>query len=144
VVHKGQVAYIASEIFSAYREHDYWAYRALVLAVLKRLLPSPLLKVNGPGWVEGNLHLQEATDGHPSRQIVHLTAYHPRRSMQSIPHADQSWLTAGLSVQVHLDGDTPQHAYLAPEKTALDLKIVDGYAEVSLPPIGAHAVIVIE
>ena len=144
VVHKGQVAYIAAEIFSGYRDHDYWAYRELVLAVLKHLLPAPLLLVNGPGWVEGNLHLQGATAEHPARRIIHLTAYHPRRSMQSIPHVDQSWATAGLSIRVRLDEDIPQNAYLAPEKTSLDMEIVDGYAEVSLPPIGAHAMIVIE
>ena len=141
---KGQVAYIASEIFSAYRDHDYWAYRELALAVLKRLLPTPLLTVNGPGWVEGNLHLQAADDDRPARRIVHLTAYHPRRSMQSIPHADQSWPTAGISIRVRLDGDTPQNAYLAPQKTPLDMTIADGYAEISLPPIGAHAVLVVE
>jgi hypothetical protein len=108
------------------------------------LLPAPLLLVNGPGWVEGNLHLQGATAEHPARRIIHLTAYHPRRSMQSIPHVDQSWATAGLSIRVRLDEDIPQNAYLAPEKTSLDMEIVDGYAEVSLPPIGAHAMIVIE
>jgi hypothetical protein len=143
-IQKDNVVYIASEIFSAYREHDYWAYRVLVLAALKRLLPNPLLQVNGPGWVEGNLHLQAATDEHSARRIVHLTAYHPRRSMQSIPHVDQSWDIAGVSIRVRLDGDTPQQAYLAPERTALEMKIVDGYAELALPPIGVYAVVVIE
>ncbi|PID58781.1 hypothetical protein CSB45_01925 [candidate division KSB3 bacterium] len=143
-VQKGPIAYIASEIFSAYRDHDYWAYRELALAVLKRLLPHPLLIVNGPGWVEGNLHLQTANEEHPARRIVHLSAYHPRRSMQAIPHADQSWSTSDLSIRVRLDNDRPEQAYLAPDKTSLPLKRIDGYAEITLPPIGAHAVIVIE
>ncbi|MCP4399917.1 MAG: hypothetical protein GY801_21750 [bacterium] len=143
-VKKGNVTYIASEIFSAYREYDYWAYHALVMAALNTLLPNSLLTVNGPGWVEGSLLLQTASDKHPARRIVHLVAYHPRRSMQTIPHVDQSWDIAGVSILVRLDGDTPKQAYLAPDKTLLELEIKGNYAEVSLPPIGAHAVIAIE
>jgi hypothetical protein len=144
VVQKGPVVYIAAEIFRAYREHDYWAYRAIALAALTRLLPKPFLKVHGPGWVEGNLHLQTATAEHPARRIVHLVTYQPRRSMQAIPHVDQSWPVAGVHIQVRLDGDTPRYAYLAPEKIPLEIKTVEGYAELSLPPIDVHTVIVIE
>jgi len=144
LVNKGNVTYIASEIFSAYREHDYWVYRVLAMAGLQHALPDPLLKVNGPGWVEGSLLLQTASADHPSRRIVHLAAYHPRRSMQTIPHVDQSWDIAGVSIRVRLDGDTPRQAYLAPEKTPLTLEIDGGYANIALPPIGAHTVVVLE
>ena len=144
VVKEGNVVYIACEIFSAYRDHDYWAYRTLVMAGLKLLLPDPLLKVNGPGWLEGALHLQPATDKHPARRIVHLVAYHPRRSMQSIQHVDQSWDIAGVSIEVRIDGNGPTRAYLAPQGTPLDLKDANRYAEIALPPIGPHTVVVLE
>ena len=47
-----------------------------------RFLPRPMLKFSGPGWVEATLHEQPAGDYHPERLLVHLVAYHPRRTTQ--------------------------------------------------------------
>ncbi|MGD0003308.1 MAG: hypothetical protein ABSE06_03655 [Anaerolineaceae bacterium] len=90
------------------------------------------------------LHSQPESAGHPERKIVHVVAYHPRRSLQTIPHVDQCFPTTGLGFAIRLDGMTPTKVYLAPENRPLEFKVNQGYIEISLPPTGAHCVVVIE
>jgi len=137
IVQKGSVLYFAAPLFSAYRAHDYWAYRALAQKAIQAFLPPPLLIPGGPGWVEFTLHTQK------DRRIVHVVAYHPRRSLQGIQHVDQSWQTSGLSFSLRCDA-RPARVYLAPQTQDLAFEWLDGYVKVELPPIGAHAVVVIE
>lgn len=47
-------------------------------------------------------------------------------------------------VDVLTDGRTVGKVYLAPGGEPLDFELVDGYARIALPPVGAHAVIVLE
>lgn len=144
VVQTENVLYFAAPLFTGYRHADYWAYRAIALNALRSFLAPPLLIPTGPGWVEMSLLEQPAAEGRPPRKVVHVVAYHPRRSLQPVPHVDQSWSTAGLGVKVRVDGAAPQRAYLAPEGRALRLSVAGGYAAVDLPPIGPHAVVVFE
>jgi hypothetical protein len=144
VVQKGNVLYFSAPLFTCYRNQDYWAYRAIVQNALRGFLPAPLLKPGGPGWVEYTLQTQPAGADHPARRIVHLVAYHPRRSLQSIPHVDQGWTTSGLSVEVRADGGVPQKVYLAPDRQPLPFVAREGYLYIELPPVGAHTVVVLE
>jgi hypothetical protein len=76
--------------------------------------------------------------------IIDPVAYQPRRTTQPVQHVDQSWPTSGLSVEVLTDGRTIGKVHLAPENEPLDFEVVDGYARIALPPVGAHTVIVVE
>jgi hypothetical protein len=143
-VKKGNILYFAAPLFNAYRSWDYWAYRAIAVSALRDFLPPALLKPQAPGWVEMTLHTQALSAGHAQRKIIHVVAYHPRRSLQSIPHVDQCFPTAGLGMAVRLDGMTPTKVYLAPDMTPLEFKVDKGCIEVTLPPCGAHSVVVIE
>jgi hypothetical protein len=138
-----QVLYFAAPLFSGYRQVDYWAYRDMIRGLLSTFLPAPLVKPSGPGWVEFGLTYQAQTDSHAARSVVHVVCYHPRRSMQSIPHVDQSWPTAGLAFALRAD-EVPKRVYLAPEIQDLPFTYSDGYVHISLPPVGAHTVVVIE
>lgn len=144
VVGNGSILYLAAPLFGAYRDHDYWAYREITLNALRNFLPQPLLKMSGPGWVEATLHEQTAGDGHPERRILHLVAYHPRRTTQPIQHVDQSWETSGLGVEVFTGGNPVERVYLAPEGRKLDFVVEGDYVRVAPPPVGAHTVIVLE
>jgi len=144
VVENESVLYFAAPLFGAYRDHDYWAYREMTLNALRGFLPQPLLKLSGPGWVEATLHEQPAGEGHPERRIVHLVAYHPRRTTQPIQHVDQSWETTGLGVEVLTDGNPLERVYLAPSGRKLDFDVEGGYVRFAPPAVGAHTVIVLE
>ena len=144
VVRGKSVLYFAAPLFGGYRDHDYWVYREVALNAIRDFLPRPLLKLSGPGWVEATLHEQPAGDDHPERRIVHLVAYHPRRTTQQVQHVDQSWPTSGLGVDVLTDGRPIGRVYLAPGDEPIDFEEVDDYARIALPPVAAHAVIVVE
>jgi hypothetical protein len=144
VVGSEGVLYFAAPLFGAYRDHDYWVYREVVINAIRGFLPRPMLKLSGPGWVEATLHEQSAGEDHPERRILHLVAYHPRRTTQPVQHVDQSWTTSGLGVDVLTDGRGVGRVYLAPQNEPLDFDVVDGYARIALPPVGAHTVIVVE
>lgn len=146
-VQSKNVLYFSAPLFSAYRSHDYWAYRAIAQNVLDNFLAPPLLIPGGPGWVEFTLHHQPfsgpTAPGVSQRKIVHAVAYHPRRSLQSVQHVDQSWQTSGLSFQVRAE-QAPERVYLAPEKRPLSFEMRGDYVNVALPPAGVHTVTVIE
>jgi hypothetical protein len=144
VVQNENVLYFAAPFFGAYRDHDYWAYREVALNAIRNFLPRPLLKLSGPGWVEATLHEQPEGGGHPERRIVHLVAYHPRRTTQPVQHVDKSWWTSGLGVEILAGGRPVERVYLAPGGQALDFDVVDGYVRIGLPPVGAHAAIILE
>ncbi len=144
IARNAQVLYMAAPLFAGYRFHDYWAYRAAAIGVLRTFLPEPLLKSNAPGWVECTVHRQAQGEGQAERTIVHLTAYHPRRTLQPIQHVDQSAPTYGVEVEVKLEGNAPQRVYLAPDMEPLEFSVEDGYVKINLPPIGAHTVVVLE
>jgi hypothetical protein len=145
VVEKGPILYFAVPLFTAYRNHDYWAYRAIALNALRRFLPSPLLLPNGPGWAECTLHRQRYNNGQAIRSIVHIVTYHPRRTLQPTQHVDQSWSTAGLSVKVLCeDGRIPTRVYRAPDRQPLSFEREGAYVRIDLPPVGPHTVVVLE
>ena len=144
VVSNDKILYFAIPLFSAYRNHDYWAYRAVALNALRAFLPQPLLIPSGPGWAEFSLHTQPANQEHTSRQIVHIVTYHPRRTMQPVQHVDQSWSTSGLSVKVLTEGWLPKHVYLAPHHQPLAVTQEGDYIRIDLPPVGPHTVVVLE
>ena len=142
-VRQNNVLYFAAPLFAAYRQHDYWAYREIVRNAMEMLLPQPVLRSNAPGWAEVTLHTQAATVEHSARQIVHIVTYQTRRTLQPIQHADQSAPVAGLQVSVRCD-EAPQRAYLAPDGEEVSMTWRDGYAQLTLPPVGPHAVVVLE
>jgi len=141
---KGGLLYFAAPLFSAYRQHDYWVYRAAVQAALRHFMQPPLIKPHGPGWTEFSLHSQPAGSGRPARRILHIVNYQARRTAQPIPHVDQAWPVYGMSVAVRADGLAPNRVYLAPEESPLEFSLSDGYITIPLPPVGPHTVVVIE
>ncbi len=142
-VSNDQVLYFAAPLFSGYRQTDYWSYREMANNLLETFLPPRLIKPEGPGWIEVSLMQQTQTEKHPSRQVVHVVCYHPRRSMQAIPHVDQSWPTANMAVSVRQHVE-PKRVYLAPDGQDVPFTYSDGYARMTLPPVGPHTVVVIE
>lgn len=120
------------------------ARTAIVIHLLRDFLLPALVLPNVPGWVEVTLHNQPKAENRPERKILHLVAYHPRRSSQAIPHVDQSWATSGISIKVRLDGLAPRRVYIAPSLQDLPFTVADDYVTIDMSPIGAHTVVVLE
>jgi hypothetical protein len=140
----GRVAYLAAPLFRAYRNHDYWAYREVVRAIVDELLPEPIVRFGGPAWVEVSVLRQPGGHDRPPRSIVHLVAYHPRRTMQEVPHVDVSWPLSGARLGIRVGSGGVGRCYLAPEETVLPCSIEGNYAWLELPRLGTHTVLVVE
>jgi hypothetical protein len=59
-------------------------------------------------------------------------------------HVDQAWSTSGLNVKILSGEREVRNAYLAPDGETLPLEKKDEYMSIDMPPIGAHAVVVLE
>ena len=150
------VGYLAAPLFRAYRDHDYWPYRDVVLAAIRELMPQPLVRFDGPPWIEVSVLRQAEAAGrsdtganqsphaNPARWIVHLVAYHPRRTVQSVPHVDHSWSTAGVRLDLRTGSAGAARCYLAPDGAAVPFTVEGDYTSIELGAVGTHTVLVIE
>lgn len=82
-----KVAVFAHPIFSTYAKHSMSFHRNVVLSVLDRLLPNPLVKIKGPKSLQATLTKQG------DRHILHLLHYVPeRRALNFDVIEDRMWI----------------------------------------------------
>ncbi|RUS33468.1 glycosyl hydrolase 6-domain-containing protein [Jimgerdemannia flammicorona] len=144
VVRDPSVLYFAAPLLGSFMRNDYWCYRDIVLAALEDWMPRRLIVPRAPGWMEFSLHVQVL--GTCKRKIVHIVAYHPRRTWQSKPHVDQGWSVTGVGFRL-LDAEgwgLPRRVYLAPEEEEVEFKMKEGYVDVELEKVEIHTVVVVE
>ncbi len=141
---RGRVAYLSHPIFHAYYQHGYPVYRQLAAALLRRLLPAPLLRSNLPTTAEVTLLRQAAkgTDG-SERLICHILHYVPQRRTPDLDLVEDIIPLHDVTLEVRT-GWTPRHAYLAPERAPLPVIVEGDYATVRVPIVHGHAMVVLE
>jgi len=142
---RGRVAYLAHPIFHAYQQHGYPVYRQIVGALLRRLLPTPLVRTNLPSTGEVSLLRQAAgaAGDSPERLICHVLHYAPQRRTPDLDLLDDVIPLHDVDVVVRT-GWTPRAAYLAPERAVLPMTMQGAYASVRVPRVDGHAMIVLE
>jgi len=142
---RGRVAYLAHPIFHAYQQHGYPVYRQIVGALLRRLLPTPLVRTNLPSTGEVSLLRQAAgaAGDSPERLICHVLHSAPQRRTPDLDLLDDVIPLHDVDVVVRT-GWTPRAAYLAPERAVLPMTMQGAYASVRVPRVDGHAMIVLE
>ncbi len=136
-VEKGRVVYIAYPIFAAYAVHGNIPYRLLVRNCLDRLLPDPLLRVAAPTSTEATVMRQKG------RTIVHLLQYCPERRAQGLDIIEDIVPIFRVPVSLRL-ARKPRRVYLAPARQALEFEYRDGRANVIVPEVCGHTMVVFE
>lgn len=135
-----QAAYVAYPVFTAYARHGNLPYRQLVRGLIDRLLPNPLLRVEGaPSSLEATVTRQPAE----GRTVVHLLYYVPERRTPDLDIVEDILPLHNLELSLALDS-APHRAYLAPEDTPLDFNWRDGRAHVRVPEVRGHSMVVLE
>jgi hypothetical protein len=101
------------------------------------LLPQKLVEVTGPSTLE--ITVMRPRD----RTIVHLLHFVAERRTHALDLIEEivPLLDVPLSLQL---SRRPKQVYLAPQKTALDWKYGSGRAELKIPRIDGHAMVVFE
>ena len=134
---KGNVAYIAYPIFTAFSQHGSLPYRLLVRNILDRLLPEPLLRVNAPASAETSV------TGQGKRTIVHLLCYSPERRTEKLDLIEDVVPLFDVPVSLRLDG-APRKVYTAPDETPIPFEYLAGRVNLRVPEVRGHAMIVFE
>ena len=136
-VQAGRCASIPFPIFAAYATHGNYPYRLLVANILHRLMPEPLLCVVAPTSTEATVMRQA------HRTIVHLLHYPAERRAQNLDLIEDVVPLHNVPVSVKL-ARAPKSVYLAPEREPLKFDYCAGRADVTLPEVRGHAMIVFE
>jgi hypothetical protein len=140
-----RVAYLSHPIFRAYHCHGYPVYRQIVGALLRRLLPAPLVLLEAPTTSEVTLLRQAARDdGKTSERLIcHIMHYVAQRRTSDLDLVEDvlPLYDVGLAVR---SGWTPRAVYLAPQRLSLYATMDGEYARVRVPRVDGHAIVVLE
>ncbi|HVU10441.1 MAG TPA: alpha-amylase family protein [Phototrophicaceae bacterium] len=137
IMRRGNVIYFSHPIFSQYDANAPLWCKTLVLNALKMLLPTPMLKHDGPSTLIATV--QSLGEG---KEIVHLLHYVPVRRSQDIDIVEDVIPLHDVIIQVRQS--LIRKVYLVPEGTPLDYTRDADYVSIHVPRINGHQMIAIE
>jgi hypothetical protein len=140
---RDRVAYLSAPLFRAYHAHGYPVYRQIVAALLRRLLPEPLVRTTMPTTGEVTLLRQTGALSGEERLVCHLLHYVPQRRTADLDLVEDCTPLHDLTVDIRT-GWVPRAAYLAPDRTSLPVTMDGDYARVRVPRLFGHAMVVLE
>jgi Hypothetical glycosyl hydrolase 6/Beta-galactosidase trimerisation domain len=134
---KGSVGYIAYPIFSAFHQHGNLPFKLLVRNLIDLLLPEPFLRIAAPSGTEGTMMKQK------NRTIVHVLHYTPQRRTAKLDLLEEIVPIFDVPLSVKLP-KAPKRVYLAPQKLPIPFEYLRGRANLRVPRVDGHAMVVFE
>jgi hypothetical protein len=135
----GKVAHFSHRIFSGYYDQAPVELRTVFTNVLDKFLPDPLIKYeNLPSF--SRVFVTEQ----PGRKMVHLLSYVPEMRGSKTQMIEEPIELHDVKIAIRNDGRTPKKVYLAPDKTSLPFKLIDGYTHVTIPVSKGYSLVVLE
>ncbi len=134
----GKCVWCAGDLFTGYFTRGALHLRDIFRNVLARLLEKPLVKV-GKLPAFARLILTEQ----PHRMNLHLLAYQPEKRGDAMV-VEEAAAIVNASFQVLTAGRKITKAYLAPDRTPVELEVKGDYTEIRLPAVEGYALIVLE
>jgi hypothetical protein len=138
-VQKGKHGYLSPAIFTGYRQHAVPLYKEVVRRALETLLPEPLVLAKAPSSMEISLHRQTK----PKRLVVHLVNFQPQRRHVDVEWIDELYPVRDIALRVRTARE-PSAVYLAPSRRELPFVMNGKYAELTVPEVHAHELVVLE
>ncbi|MQY69794.1 MAG: beta-galactosidase, partial [Firmicutes bacterium] len=126
IIKKGNLVYIASPIFRAYRVHGSLVYKRIIQNSLDLLLPEKLIYTNLPSTAEVTLNQRG------SIFIVHILHYIPERRSRELEVIEDTISLYNTEMRVKTDVE-PSRLYLIPQKKELDFSFEQGYVIYNVP-----------
>ena len=136
VVTNDSVAYIANDVFRAYRQSGYGVYKKLVLDLLGRLLPEPIIRTNCPTTAELTLRRRGAD------LLVCLLHYVPQRRGDGVDIIEDAQVLVDVELDVRTERK-PKRVTVEPGGADVPCRWRDGRARVKLPLIKGATVVVL-
>lgn len=139
VVGKGRCVYFMHPVFEQYQANAPLWVKQMVGNAIKRLLPDPVLRVEGPSTLFVSVNEQSARN----RYVVHLLHYIPERRGQAFDVVEDVIPLNDVRCSVKLPKKI-RRAVTAPEGAELRLTQRDGRTEFTLPRLEGHQMIALE
>jgi hypothetical protein len=133
----GQIAAVYGPVASAYYDSHHPTIRRLMAVLMKRLLPAPLVEVDGPPCVDVAIRRSG------SRLLVHLSNV---AGMQTAPRyavIDHILVVGPINLTIRLESP-PRSVTLAPDGESLKTDWTGESLRVTVPRLEIHDVVVIE
>lgn len=137
-VQNGRVAHFTHPVFSSYIIDAQVPMKHFVENMLKRIMPSPMVKTNLPSYARTGVTSQ------PGRRMLHVMSYIPERRGNSVDMIEERIELRDVQVALREDGKQVKSVYLAPDKEALPFEVKDGYVHVTVPKVDGYAMVVFE
>lgn len=137
VTRNGNIIYISFAVFQSYHRNGYAPLKALVAKCLEALLPDPLIRVQAPSIAEVTVTDQKG------RRIVHLLHYPKERRGDDLDVVEDVIPLHNIPLSVRLPSP-PSQVYTAPDLRSLQVSYGQGYAEVTVPVVRGHTMVVFE
>ncbi len=135
----GNVIYFAHPIFAGYRRQAVAWYKELFLAVLRQVLPDPLVECAAPSTAQVTLLRQSS----PERSIVHLLHYIPERRGLEFDTIEEIIPLHNVPLAFRVP-HPPRRVYLAPSDQDVAYTYEEGYVRLVVPEVNGHAMVVAE
>lgn len=137
VVVAGKVGYIPYPIFSMFSAHGSIAYRQLVGACIDELIGRPRVETNAPS----NAEISVMRNGKAT--IVHVLYYPAERRTTGLDVIEDVVPLHDVRLSVSLEKQ-PSKAYLAPSREPIECRWRGSRAEVVVPKVAGHQMVVFE
>lgn len=135
---RGNRALFALPIFRAYAKHANLPCRQLAAAALERLIPEPLLRLEGPSYLEAVV-----TDDALGRRVVHLLSFLPEKRSRELEMIEEAVPARNVTLDLRINGNA-KAVTLQPEGEDVAFTSSDGRTLVSLDWVEGHQMLVVE
>lgn len=133
---KGAAITTAFGIFKAYAQHGSVAYRNMLASCIAQLLPTPLLQVKGPSFLETTIMQQD------NQWVIHLLAYCPQQRAVGLSLLEEGIDVVNLALSMWSQ-ISPREIYLEPQHTPLSFTHDGQQIHVTIPHFNGHQMVVI-
>ena len=135
----GKCTYISLPVFRTYRQYGNRVCRDLVRNCLTRLLPSPLVMVDGPSGLEVTVTRQEAM----GRTIIHLLYAIPERRALRLDIIEDRQVVEDVVIALRVD-KKPDRVVLQPQGDILATEFDGSYVHIQVARVESYQLLVVE
>ena len=134
-----KIGYLYGAVFQGYRDDAFYVYKALVGAMLKKMLPEPLIQpgANVPAAMEIALLRQDG------RIIAHLVDFRPQRRTAANEFIESATPTGPVTFAVRTE-TAPSAVTLEPGGKSLAFTMDGAYCHVTVPSVSIHGIVAFE
>jgi len=133
----GPVGYIPFPVFSAYAEHAALPYRYLVQGCIEQLVGRALVEIDLPSYAECTLMSKGDST------VLHVIAFCPQRRTKTLDLVEDEVPLYDVEASVALK-KRPARVFLAPSGEEVEFSYSAGRAELVIPEIVGHQMVVFE